>query len=92
MCPEGNGLSKIEWHAQAFYSPQENKRFYSQNKRIRHIIKLANMCGIAGILSLNTGEQPLQVELAAMIARLHHRGPDGTGVFIDGAAGPRQYR
>ena len=45
------------------------------------------MCGIAGILSLNTGKQPLQVELAAMIARLHHRGPDGTGVFIDGAVG-----
>ena len=45
------------------------------------------MCGIAGILTIRSVKQPARVELAAMIARLHHRGPDGTGLFVDGAIG-----
>ena len=46
------------------------------------------MCGIAGILSLAPGAPPpARGELDAMIARLGHRGPDGTGVRIDGPAG-----
>ena len=50
------------------------------------------MCGIAGILSSNTGRPPEHTELAAMIGRLHHRGPDGTGMLIDGAIGLAQAR
>src|SRR6516225_6607983 len=50
------------------------------------------MCGIAGILSSNTGRPPEHTELAAMIGRLHHRGPDGTGMLIDGAIGLAQTR
>ena len=45
------------------------------------------MCGIAGILTFARHKLPERAELAAMIARLHHRGPDGTGILIDGAIG-----
>ena len=45
------------------------------------------MCGIAGILTYPAGRPPDRAELEAMIARLHHRGPDGTGVLVDGPAG-----
>ena len=43
------------------------------------------MCGIAGFVSL-TGGQPDRSRLAAMIATLRHRGPDETGLTIDGPA------
>jgi asparagine synthase (glutamine-hydrolysing) len=46
-----------------------------------------NMCGIAGILNVSESRPPARAELAAMIARLRHRGPDGTGILIDGAIG-----
>ena len=40
------------------------------------------MCGIAGILGLSAGAAAAShAELEAMIATLHHRGPDGTGVL-----------
>ncbi len=45
------------------------------------------MCGIAGILSSATGRPPERGELAAMIGRLHHRGPDGSGFLMDGPVG-----
>ena len=45
------------------------------------------MCGIAGILTFAAHKPPERAELAAMIARLHHRGPDGMGVLVDGAIG-----
>ena len=46
------------------------------------------MCGIAGLLSLSPGAPaPARGELEAMIARLGHRGPDGTGVRVDGPVG-----
>ena len=45
------------------------------------------MCGIAGILSSPTGNPPERGELTAMIGRLHHRGPDGTGFLVDGPVG-----
>lgn len=42
------------------------------------------MCGIAGIVDIDVGEGPTVdgCVLAAMIDRLHHRGPDGTGFFL----------
>ena len=45
------------------------------------------MCGIAGILNISQSRSPTHGELSAMIARLHHRGPDGTGILVDGAIG-----
>lgn len=45
------------------------------------------MCGIAGILTHRSSKTPERAELTAMIARLHHRGPDGNGMFIDRAIG-----
>jgi asparagine synthase (glutamine-hydrolysing) len=45
------------------------------------------MCGIAGILATTAAAPPERRELAAMIGRLRHRGPDGDGTFIDGPAG-----
>jgi asparagine synthase (glutamine-hydrolysing) len=43
------------------------------------------MCGIAGFVSL-TGAAPNPERLAAMIRTLRHRGPDDTGLFVDGPA------
>src|SRR6266511_2069238 len=41
------------------------------------------MCGIAGYLRFD--EQPAERErIEVMLATLRHRGPDETGVFIDG--------
>jgi asparagine synthase (glutamine-hydrolysing) len=45
------------------------------------------MCGIAGILALRSGKAPDRAELAAMIASLRHRGPDGNGLLVDGTVG-----
>jgi asparagine synthase (glutamine-hydrolysing) len=45
------------------------------------------MCGIAGILNLTVATQPHRDELTAMMAKLHHRGPDGRGVYLDGPVG-----
>jgi asparagine synthase (glutamine-hydrolysing) len=45
------------------------------------------VCAIAGILKTSGINQPNQSELLAMIARVHHRGPDGNGWFIDGPIG-----
>ena len=45
------------------------------------------MCGIAGILSAPSATPPQPPELARMIARLHHRGPDGHGTYFDGPVG-----
>jgi asparagine synthase (glutamine-hydrolysing) len=43
------------------------------------------VCGIAGCLSLN-GDAPDRARVAAMIATLRHRGPDDTGLAVDGPA------
>jgi asparagine synthase (glutamine-hydrolysing) len=43
------------------------------------------MCGIAGFLNSSTSE-PRQI-VEAMIATLEHRGPNGSGVFVNPAAG-----
>ncbi len=42
------------------------------------------MCGIAGIYSLNA-RPPQREQVTAMTDRLSHRGPDGHGVFLEGA-------
>ena len=45
------------------------------------------MCGIAGIL-LDPAASPGRLDaIAAMTATLHHRGPDGDGLWMDRAAG-----
>ncbi|RFP80173.1 asparagine synthase (glutamine-hydrolyzing) [Hydrogenophaga borbori] len=43
------------------------------------------MCGIAGLFSPR--QPPRREELAAMARALHHRGPDGQGVWHDGPIG-----
>ena len=45
------------------------------------------MCGIAGILAGPAASAPERAELATMIARLRHRGPDGTGMLLEGPVG-----
>jgi len=44
------------------------------------------MCGIAGLL-LPPGQRPSEPLLQLMARRLHHRGPDGSGVLVDGPCG-----
>jgi asparagine synthase (glutamine-hydrolysing) len=44
------------------------------------------MCGIAGMVAL-TGARADEDLLAAMSARIRHRGPDGEGVYLDGPVG-----
>ena len=45
------------------------------------------MCGIAGILSSVAGHQVESSVVERMTARLHHRGPDDTGIYLDGEFG-----
>jgi len=45
------------------------------------------MCGIAGLYSLSHAPAPCAAELEAMMAALHHRGPDGRGMHLDGPIG-----
>lgn len=45
------------------------------------------MCGIAGIVSGADDAVPTEAELRRMIARLQHRGPDGSRVRVDGRVG-----
>jgi asparagine synthase (glutamine-hydrolysing) len=44
------------------------------------------MCGIAGILERD-GLRPDRAVLLAMAGELHHRGPDGSGLYCDGPLG-----
>ncbi|MEB3168786.1 MAG: asparagine synthase (glutamine-hydrolyzing), partial [Synechococcaceae cyanobacterium] len=44
------------------------------------------MCGIAGLLD-GSGRPVNQAELEAFTQRLAHRGPDGSGMYVDGAVG-----
>lgn len=45
------------------------------------------MCGLAGILNIAPGRAPVPHTLAAMIAQLTHRGPDGCGYHTDAHVG-----
>lgn len=45
------------------------------------------MCGIAGLWSPPGSATPTASELRAMVDALHHRGPDGQGVRLDGPVG-----
>ncbi|RTZ97532.1 MAG: asparagine synthase (glutamine-hydrolyzing) [Deltaproteobacteria bacterium] len=44
------------------------------------------MCGIAGIINFNASEN-MRPTLTRMIGFLHHRGPDASGIYMDGPAG-----
>jgi asparagine synthase (glutamine-hydrolysing) len=43
------------------------------------------MCGIAGVMTGGRSVEPAWLE--AMTRILAHRGPDGEGVYLDGAVG-----
>ena len=45
------------------------------------------MCGVAGIFSAPGAAPPHRGDIEAMVRALHHRGPDGQGVLIDGPVG-----
>jgi len=45
------------------------------------------MCGIAGLWSAPGVQPPHVDEIATMVRALHHRGPDGHGVHVDGPIG-----
>ncbi len=45
------------------------------------------MCGIAGLYAFPSGAPVQAGELSAMVAALHHRGPDGRNTLIDGPVG-----
>ena len=45
------------------------------------------MCGIAGILSLNSREPVEEARLKRMRDVLRHRGPDGEGLWVEGPVG-----
>lgn len=47
------------------------------------------MCGIAGLIDLNraTSEDALRCAAIAMSDALRHRGPDGSGIYVDAVAG-----
>ena len=43
------------------------------------------MCGIAG--AYTPGRPVTRQQIAAMLAEMHHRGPDGEGLWVDGDVG-----
>ncbi len=45
------------------------------------------MCGIAGKLHLIPGAQATRPEIETMLRPIHHRGPDGQGIHLDGPTG-----
>ncbi len=45
------------------------------------------MCGIVGLVNLNSGEPVDETRLACMRDILRHRGPDGEGLVLDGPVG-----
>lgn len=45
------------------------------------------MCGIAGIYRFRSAREVRAAEVEAMIEVLRHRGPDGSGTFVDGNIG-----
>ena len=45
------------------------------------------MCGVAGLYTFPSGAPAQLGELSAMVAALHHRGPDGRNTLIDGPVG-----
>lgn len=45
------------------------------------------MCGIAGILDWSGNSPPQLGQLVRMLETIRHRGPDETGVYLDGAIG-----
>src|SRR3954469_21261458 len=45
------------------------------------------MCGIAGIIHLNSGEPVSEARLRRMRDVLRHRGPDGDGLWTEGPVG-----
>jgi len=45
------------------------------------------MCGIVGIVNLNSGEPVDEMRLTRMRDVLRHRGPDGEGLFLNGPVG-----
>lgn len=45
------------------------------------------MCGIAGIVNLVGGSSPQREALGRMLTSLRHRGPDESGIYLDGRAG-----
>ena len=44
------------------------------------------MCGIAGIINFNSPEDKKNI-LTKMTGLLHHRGPDASGMYLNGPAG-----
>lgn len=45
------------------------------------------MCGIAGIYNRGNGEPARAESLTAMLAGVHHRGPEVAGIYLDGPVG-----
>jgi len=41
------------------------------------------MCGISGIAAFSTQTRINEIDVRSMLPLLHHRGPDGSGVYID---------
>ena len=45
------------------------------------------MCGICGKYSLDGNRSVGEAEIGRMMRTLEHRGPDQSGLFVDGSAG-----
>ena len=45
------------------------------------------MCGIVGIFNLQSGEPVGEINIRQMLAMIRHRGPDESGIYLDGPVG-----
>jgi len=41
------------------------------------------MCGVAGIFNISSRDKIEESKIQSMVNQLHHRGPDGTGIYLD---------
>ncbi|MCI0505900.1 MAG: asparagine synthase (glutamine-hydrolyzing) [Gammaproteobacteria bacterium] len=41
------------------------------------------MCGLTGVLNIFPARRVEETDIQQMVGMLHHRGPDGTGIYID---------
>jgi asparagine synthase (glutamine-hydrolysing) len=53
----------------------------------RDLIQFTDMCGIAGKLLFDAAAPVTEQEIAAMMAPIIHRGPDGSGIYVGGHVG-----
>lgn len=54
-----------------------------RSEQLSNALTTFHMCGIAGIVTLSPSERVLETDVRRMLPPLQHRGPDGSGTYVD---------